>query len=83
MQGEGVEKEELEEGVDGGEDTRTWFLPDSKRQGSCNSFAFIHRLIRLLKKQQMITRLSGITAINKLQQLLDFTESPNIHPCSV
>ena len=41
-QGEVVAKEELEGGVDGGEETRTCFSqPDSKRQGSCNSFAFI------------------------------------------
>ena len=44
----------------------------SKRQGSSNSFAFIHRLIRQTEKLVHDLRLSGITAINKLQ-LLDVT----------
>lgn len=59
-------KEELERGVDGGEVTRTWFPPESKRQGNSNSFAFIHRLIRQTEKVAHYSRLSGYTAMQKL-----------------
>ena len=50
-------KEELERGVDGGEVTRTWFPPESKRQGNSNSFAFIfHRLIRQTEKDRTLIK---------------------------
>ena len=48
--GRGLEKRNWKRGWMGGKKPAHGSRQIVKRQGSCNSFAFIHRLIRLLKK---------------------------------
>ena len=75
-QGKGVVKE----GVEGGEEPRTYFPPDGKRQESCNSFAFIVTgSSGKLKKGNTLFKVSRYKAIHR--STTDVTYQPNVHPC--